>query len=308
MSEQRNIEIGEKLRAARLAKGFTLDDIQQSTKIQKRYLNAIESGDFEQLPGDFYVRAFTKQFAQAVDLDAEELLVNAPQEVIEPTTDLSNSRTDLDNVTRTGMDMEPTPTDKIQSLVPKIIIGLLVVVVLVVIWVIAMSLSARTSSQHNADISSVSVSSTKVNKADKIAESSSKATKKKATKKDKEKSNKSNDLKIGDGQVSGSTTAYAVSGDDATKAHTIVISSKYRTWVSVTTNDGTSLANEMVQADGSKEIDVPANTTSVIVRSGFATGTSLTLDKQDVTIPDSQILTRNFNFTFAQGTDDKGDN
>lgn len=307
MSEQQNIEIGEKLRAARLAKGFTLDDIQQSTKIQKRYLNAIESGDFEQLPGDFYVRAFTKQFAQAVDLDANELLVNAPQEVIEPTTDLSNSRTDLDNVTRTGMDMEPTPADKIQSFVPKIIIAALVAVVLIVIWVIAMSLSARTNSQHNADVSSVSVSSSKVDKADKIADSSSKVTKKKEKK--TKQDDKKDELKIADAQVSGDTTSYAVTGSDAVdKGHKLVVSSKFRTWVSVKTNDGTSLVNTMVQANGSETVDIPANTTSISVRSGFATGTSISLDNQDVTIPKSELLTRNYNFTFAQNSDTQGDN
>lgn len=303
MSEQRNIEIGEKLRAARLAKGFTLDDIQQTTKIQKRYLNAIENGDFEQLPGDFYVRAFTKQFAQAVDLDSEELLVNAPQEVIEPTTDLSNSRTDLDNVTRTGMDMEPTPADKFQNLIPKIIIGLLVVVVLVVIWVIALSLSKGSDSQHAVDTSSVSVSSTKVNKADKIKESSTKETKKKVAKKTKP----SEKLAITDGEVSGSTTTFKVSGTSV-KKHNLVISSKYRTWVTVTTNDGTSLANEMLQANDSKQIDIPENATEISIRSGFATGTNIELDNQKVKIPDSDVLTRNYNFTFDQSTDNKGDN
>lgn len=305
MSEQRNIEIGEKLRAARLAKGFTLDDIQQTTKIQKRYLNAIENGDFEQLPGDFYVRAFTKQFAQAVDLDSDELLVNAPQEVIEPTTDLSNSRTDLDNVTRTGMDMEPTPADKLQSLIPKVIIGLLVVVVLVVIWIIALSLSKGSDSQHAADTSSVSVSSTKVNKADKISESSTKTTKKKATKKTKA----SEKLAITDGEISGSTTTFKVSGANVNnQKHNLVISSKYRTWLTVTTNDGTSLANEMIQANSSKQIDIPENTTKILVRSGFATGTSIELDKQDIKIPDSSALTRNYNFSFEQSADSKDDN
>ncbi|MCM0598674.1 helix-turn-helix domain-containing protein [Periweissella fabalis] len=308
MSEQRNIEIGEKLRAARLEKGFTLDDIQQSTKIQKRYLNAIENGDFDQLPGDFYVRAFTKQFAQAVGIDADELLVNAPKEVIEPTTDLSNSRTDLDNVTRTGMDMEPTKADKIQSFVPKIIIGVLVVVVLLVIWVIANSLSTKSNSQQNADNSSVSVSSSKVNKADKVADSSSKASSEKKPTKKAKSEDKAKDLKISDGQVTGNETSFNVTGADAvSKDHTMVISSKNRTWVTVRVN-GSSVVNQMIQAGDSKEVSLPANTTAVKVTSGFATGTSIQLDKQDVNIPDSSSLTRNYDFNFAAGSDAKDDN
>ena len=49
MNEERNSAIGQELQQARLDKGLSLDDIQQSTKIQKRYLAAIESGQFDQL-------------------------------------------------------------------------------------------------------------------------------------------------------------------------------------------------------------------------------------------------------------------
>ena len=67
-------EIGQKLREARIEKGYTLDDLQQITKIQKRYLIAIEEGNFDALPGSFYVRAFIKQYAQTVGLDNDALL------------------------------------------------------------------------------------------------------------------------------------------------------------------------------------------------------------------------------------------
>src|SRR5690625_7056330 len=66
--------IGEKLKEIRETRNLSLDDIQEETKIQKRYLRAIEDGNFHILPGSFYARAFIKEYAQALGLDYEELL------------------------------------------------------------------------------------------------------------------------------------------------------------------------------------------------------------------------------------------
>ncbi|ANF96579.1 helix-turn-helix domain-containing protein [Paenibacillus bovis] len=85
-------DLGRQLRDARLARGLSLDDVQEMTKIRKRYLEAIEAGDFKVLPGSFYVRAFIKTYAEAVGLNADELLQEhqdavpeaEPEPVMEP--------------------------------------------------------------------------------------------------------------------------------------------------------------------------------------------------------------------------------
>ncbi|WP_353947734.1 helix-turn-helix domain-containing protein [Sporolactobacillus sp. Y61] len=66
-------ELGQALKDARENKGLTLDALQEQTKIQKRYLQAIEEGHFERLPGAFYTRAFIKSYAETVGLDFAEL-------------------------------------------------------------------------------------------------------------------------------------------------------------------------------------------------------------------------------------------
>ncbi|TVX93921.1 helix-turn-helix domain-containing protein [Paenibacillus agilis] len=67
-------ELGQMLKKARLEKGLSLDDVQEATKIRRRYLEAIEEGDYNVLPGSFYVRAFVKTYAETVGLNPDEIL------------------------------------------------------------------------------------------------------------------------------------------------------------------------------------------------------------------------------------------
>lgn len=61
-------DLGYILRKTRLERKISLDDLQEVTKIRKRYLEAIEEGNYKVLPGSFYVRAFIKSYAEAVGL------------------------------------------------------------------------------------------------------------------------------------------------------------------------------------------------------------------------------------------------
>ncbi|OXM84738.1 helix-turn-helix domain-containing protein [Paenibacillus rigui] len=94
-------ELGQMLRKARLESKISLDDLQEMTKIRKRYLEAIEDGNFKVLPGNFYVRAFIKSYAEAVGLDPNEVLhmyqnvIPAPEQ--EQTEPIRTKRTSRNN-------------------------------------------------------------------------------------------------------------------------------------------------------------------------------------------------------------------
>jgi cytoskeleton protein RodZ len=61
--------VGDRLRAAREAAGFDLNDIGTRTRIPTRHLEAIERGEFTALPSSTYAIGFVKSYARALDLD-----------------------------------------------------------------------------------------------------------------------------------------------------------------------------------------------------------------------------------------------
>lgn len=77
-------ELGIRLKTAREEKGYSLEELQRITKIQKRYLVAIEEGDYSKMPGDFYARAFVKSYAEAVGLSPEMVFNEHADELPKP--------------------------------------------------------------------------------------------------------------------------------------------------------------------------------------------------------------------------------
>jgi cytoskeleton protein RodZ len=67
--------LGEFLRRERELRHISLDDIAERTKISRRYLEAIEEGQYERLPGETFVRGFIRSYAQSIGLDPEETLL-----------------------------------------------------------------------------------------------------------------------------------------------------------------------------------------------------------------------------------------
>ena len=74
-----SLGIGEALRREREHQGISLEDIARKTRIQKRFLDAIETEDFDNLPGLVFTRNFVRQYAKALQLDAEPLLSGLPR-------------------------------------------------------------------------------------------------------------------------------------------------------------------------------------------------------------------------------------
>lgn len=69
-----SVEIGNYLRQARESEGLSLDEVQEKTRIQKSFLEAIEKGDFDKLPSPFYVRTYLRSYANCVKVEPHYIL------------------------------------------------------------------------------------------------------------------------------------------------------------------------------------------------------------------------------------------
>jgi len=67
-------ELGELLRRAREAKGLSLAQVEEATKIRRSYLQALEDEDYDRLPPPVYAKGFLKNYARYLDLDLQKVL------------------------------------------------------------------------------------------------------------------------------------------------------------------------------------------------------------------------------------------
>ena len=303
MNEERNSVIGQELQNARLDKGLSLDDIQQSTKIQKRYLAAIENGQFDQLPGAFYERAFVRQYASAVGLDVTEFMQNhdIQTQTVEP--DLSGARVDSDNVTRAGMhQVDESTAEQTRQMLPKILIGVAVVAIIGIIWALVASF-AGSAKQENTT-SSVSVTTSKVSSsASSDAEKSSTDASKESAAKSSSASSEKKDkdaVDLGAGQATGNTVNYGTVKAPANKELTLNLKTTGASWIQVSDASGAVLWNGTLQANGNQDVKIPATVPGVRVSIGNAAATAVSLDGKSVDLMANNATVWNLAMTFAR--------
>ncbi|MEA2327105.1 MAG: hypothetical protein QOE68_2064 [Thermoanaerobaculia bacterium] len=65
---------GEELRREREIRGISLKEIADSTKISKRFLDAIERNDHKTLPAPVFTRGFVREYARYLGLNADEMV------------------------------------------------------------------------------------------------------------------------------------------------------------------------------------------------------------------------------------------
>lgn len=256
---------------------MSLEDLQTVTKIQKRYLLAIEQGNYDIIPGKFYVRAFIKQYAEAVGLNPEQLFEEFRKDV--PSTYNDEVSDKLSNI-KPQREL-PKPASKVLELLPTILIIGGILVVIAIIYVIVQAVNHDSGQKNNQAAPQQSESKYEVSKDSSLAKDQKK--KEKTSSDDKEKSSKKDDSSKDDETVSlmatnteGSTTTYEVSGADEME---LTISASQASWLRVRDESGKVLKMGELKDGESFKTDL-SDLSQVDIRLGNASGIDIKVNDE----------------------------
>jgi len=76
-----NSTVGDWLASARVAKGVTLKQASEVTRIGKSYLNALEENKFDEMPNEAYAKGFVRQYASFLGLSGDEAVVRLEKQL-----------------------------------------------------------------------------------------------------------------------------------------------------------------------------------------------------------------------------------
>ncbi|MEK4754951.1 RodZ domain-containing protein [Priestia sp. FSL R5-0597] len=296
-------ELGQRLRQERESKGLSLEDLQKLTKIQKRYLLGIEEGNYEVMPGKFYVRAFIKQYCEAIGLDTDAIFEEYKSDI--PSTQTEDMPQQLSRVrSRKEIPQHTKGVSKAYDYLPTVLVVAGVVVVGIIIWVIAQNIvSDKNKEQANQEAPNSEVQQSNTQEetnettakndnsksedeqsaADKKEQEKEKAEKEKAAKEKAEKEKKdSGKQEYKEVQKTGRSATYALSGTDAFNLE--VTSTQADTWLDVKNGKGNALFSSILKKGETKEFDLTKET-EARVNIGYSPGVELKVNGKAVDLP-----------------------
>lgn len=280
--------LGERLREARNAKGYTLDDLQEITKIQKRYLSAIENEDYKTMPGSFYVRAFIKQYAEAVDLDADEMLglyrndADAMQEeeeegpIVTPPPNLSRS--------------SARRSHQFNEVMPKLIVALFIIIILLVVaFLWKHNVSKQTDIPEGQD-NPVQVEDQAKDAGKKNDDEKKEDAKKDESKADEKEEEEEPEQRLEFDNENGENMYYTLTDTDELK---VEVRTSGPSWIGVTDENGQELTSEARTMDEGEKVEIDASDKKQVrIRVGRTGETEILINGEKLSF-ESDLITQN---------------
>ncbi len=129
------VEIGQLLRQTREAKELSLADVEEQTRIRQRYLSALESGDWDDLPNPVAARGFLRTYAAFLGLDDEEL-IDRSQEMSETGAPIPAAETQPSDYKPINLDLYDDVTRRSHLLRRVLGFILILIPVIILAWLL----------------------------------------------------------------------------------------------------------------------------------------------------------------------------
>lgn len=303
-------ELGETLKNAREDKGISLSELQDATKIQKRYLLAIERGEYGQLPGRFYARAFIKSYAEAVGIDPDQLFEQYNSEVPKPQNEIGQlpSRADRrgQGTARVSRGSGSGPSKRPSAVLPSILAAIVIIGLFVIIWMAFQH--AHKGGQGAADPSGSQVQYKQNKSAQKNKDNSKKKSQSSNTKKKSSSSTSNNNQNKQKKQKTKSKPVLTKTGEsNGVSNFTLEKASQFKLKMDVTGGNcwievrksgatGEKIVYKTIQSGGSITKDLSGDK-QIYIKVGNAAHVKTFIDDTPLTYPSTNTV-QNFLITF----------
>ncbi|MGB5947320.1 RodZ domain-containing protein [Paenisporosarcina sp.] len=289
-------ELSTRLKEARTAKGYSLDDLQEITKIQKRYLAGIEEGNYSMMPGPFYVRAFIKQYADAVGLDSDELLESYKQEVPSSTTEEVRQSITTTPSRRRSLSKS---SSSLSDIFPMILVGLFIIIGIVIFWVFYQNLAkneepAATETEQPLSLEEPETKGETTSPDD--TEKEEPVVEEEPVEEEPVEEEPTQTIEMG--TIEGETTNYTLSG---TETFSVKIVARGNAWVGVKNELGADLLDDNLKAGETINLDL-SEVKSARIRVGSASQIDVFVNDEKVEYgtPPTERVTQNMLIQFTK--------
>lgn len=269
--------IGERLKNARIKQGHTLDDLQQLTKIQKRYLIAIEENRLDDLPGDFFVNAFIRQYADVVGVSLEgEEQRPVPHASIEGHDFESKDKVlpTRSELKRSSRETKFTYSNDSKSTLPTFLLVLMFLLILGAIWYYIFYMGDDTPAVNEGNAPNQQMIQTQSESSESgtsNVESNSEAPQAGTT--------------VTTSTEQTATPTYSVTGFELPNTLSIAVDTTGASWVLVTTEGDVPLFEGVIQSGSTQTIPLEEGINRVYVRIGYLPSTTVKFEDATVELP-----------------------
>ena len=276
-------ELGARLKEARLAKGYSIDDLQEITKIQKRYLASIEEGNYATMPGAFYVRAFIKQYAEAVGLNADELLETYKTDIPSPSNEEVSKSIPTTPSRRT---LGGRSSNKLMEVFPMIVVALFIIAIIVIVWTLYQQRLGDTPDldEPKEDVLIEQQPQSEQNSKDPVVEEQEVPEEPEAPVEEEVEEEPVVEQKLTFVETQGETSTYDLTGAEK---YVVKLVTTNRTWLNIRDQDNKILVDQEIAAGQTFELDVTSSS-RVRVRVGSTPGNTVYMNDQVVEFPNDR--------------------